>query len=74
MMHARIAALFVGTELLLGCAGGNITASPGGGAGNGGGGTAGTTGPIIDFDAAPPQPVTPVDPGSAPIPCDNPTA
>jgi hypothetical protein len=62
--------------LFAGCAGAKVGIVPGagGGSGSGGGGNAGTSGPIINLDAKAPTPVTPVDPGAAPLPCDNPTA
>ena len=59
--------------LLAGCAGASIT-NAGGGGGGGGGGHAGASGPTIDLDAKGSTPVTPVDPGAAPIACSNPTA
>jgi hypothetical protein len=61
--------------VLVGCAGAKvIDPNGGGGGGGGGGGNGGTTGPTIDLDAKAPTPVTPVDPGAAPIACSNPTA
>ena len=65
--------------LVAGCAGAKVSvtnAGGGGGSGSGGGGNGngGASGPTIDLDAKGPTPVTPVDPGSAPLPCSNPTA
>jgi hypothetical protein len=61
--------------ILAGCAGAQVAiTNGGGGSGGGGGGNAGTTGPTINLDAKAPTPVTPVDPGAAPVACSNPTA
>ncbi len=61
---------------LLGCAGAKVGVIPSaeGGGGGGGGGKGGSSGVTIDLDAkAPTQPVQ-VDPGAAPVACDNPMA
>jgi hypothetical protein len=67
-MRTRHFALLA-TMSLVACAGGNIQPS------GGGGGNAGSTGgPRVDLDARAGTPVTPPDPGAAPIACANPAA
>ncbi len=59
----------------LGCAGAKAGVIPSGGdGGSGGGGKAGSSGINIDLDARAPTQPTQVDPGAAPVACDNPTA
>jgi len=77
LFKTHVCSCLVIVGVFVGCAGAKVGIIPSGGdggRGGGGGGNAGSSGPTIDLDAKAPTPVTPVDPGAAPIACDKPTA